>query len=183
MKVQNTGIEGLMVVELEIHRDGRGFFVERFNEKRFKEYALPTRFPQDNHSRSSPKILRGLHMQYDPPMGKLVGVLHGRIYDVAVDVRPDSKTFGKYFGLELSGDNGKLLWLPAGFAHGFCVLGDEPADVFYKVDALYNAPGEIGICWNDPEIGIKWPVENPIVSARDAKLSSFAAYKKNPPRW
>jgi len=183
MKVQTTGIEGLLVVELDIHRDGRGFFVERFNAKQFAEHGLPTAFLQDNHSRSSPKVLRGLHMQYDPPMGKLVGVLHGCIYDVAVDVRPNSKTFGKYFGLELSGDNGKLLWIPAGFAHGFCVVGDESADVFYKVDALYNAPGEIGIRWDDTEIGIKWPVENPLVSERDKKLPSFASYKENPPQW
>lgn len=179
MKVNTTEISGLLIVELDIHKDSRGFFMERFNEKKFREYGLPVKFPQDNHSRSAPNVLRGLHMQHTPPQGKLVGALTGRIYDVAVDARPDSPTFGKYFGIELNEDNGKLLWIPPGFAHGFCVLGDKTADVSYKVSEIYNMPGEIGIRWDDPEIAIKWPLANPLVSDRDRNLPSFADFKSS----
>lgn len=183
MKVIETPIADLKVIELDIFKDNRGFFIERFNEAKYQAAGLPITFPQDNHSRSSPNVLRGLHLQPEPPQGKLVGVLRGKIYDVAVDVRPNSKTFGKYFGIELSDTNGKLLWIPQGFAHGFCVLGDEEADVLYKVSNLYNPKGEIGIKWDDTEINISWPIKNPIVSDRDKALKTFAEYKKNPPKW
>lgn len=177
MKFTPLEIPGLVLVELKIQGDARGFFVERFRQDTFGQAGLPTAFAQDNHSRSAPGILRGLHYQTAPAQGKLVGVIRGRIWDVAVDIRPESPTFGKHIGVELSDINGKLLWLPAGFAHGFCVLGDEPADVLYKVDAPYNPTTEGGILWNDPELGIQWPIQNPITSLRDQKLQSFAGYR------
>jgi dTDP-4-dehydrorhamnose 3,5-epimerase len=183
MKVSPLGIEGLLLVELVVHEDYRGFFIERFQIERFREHGLPTQFVQDNHSRSRPGVLRGLHYQHTPAQGKLVGVPRGRIWDVAVDLRPDSSTFGQHASVELSDLNGRLLWIPAGFAHGFCVLGDEPADVLYKVDAPYGPGGEGGIAWNDPELAIPWPIAEPIVSDRDRTMQSFASYKANPPRW
>jgi dTDP-4-dehydrorhamnose 3,5-epimerase len=140
-----TEIPGLFVVELSVHGDARGFFIERFQAERFREYGLPAQYVQVNHSRSRPGVLRGLHYQHTPPQGKLVGVTRGQIWDVAVDIRRGSPSFGRSVGIELSDLNGLLLWIPAGFAHGFCVLGDEPADVVYQTDALYNPDGEGGI--------------------------------------
>ncbi len=183
MKITSLDLPGLKLVELQIHGDHRGFFVERFNEAKFKEAGLTTHFVQDNHSRSSPGVLRGLHYQVSPAQGKLVGVIRGKVWDVAVDIRPKSPTFGKSFGVELSGENGKMLWIPAGFAHGFCVLGDELADMLYKVDGLYNPKTEGGIHWADPELNIPWPTSHRTVSERDEKLPSFAAYKKAPSDW
>ncbi|MEK6580259.1 MAG: dTDP-4-dehydrorhamnose 3,5-epimerase [Bdellovibrionota bacterium] len=173
MKFFPTELKGLTVIELKIHGDARGFFVERFREDLFSKAGLPTEFVQDNHSRSGPGVLRGLHFQSSPPQGKLVGVTRGSIWDVALDIRANSPTYGKHFGLELSDMNGKLLWIPAGFAHGFCVLGEEPADVVYKVGSLYNPDTDRGIKWDDPALGIKWPLKNPVVSARDQKLPRF----------
>lgn len=178
MRVSELELEGLKLIELTLHGDSRGFFVERFQSEKFLKAGLPTLFVQDNHSRSAPGILRGLHYQTDPAQGKLVGVVRGRIWDVAVDIRPESPTFGKHVGLELSDVNGKLLWIPAGFAHGFCVLGDEPADVLYKVDALYNPKTDGGIMWNDSELQIAWPIKEPLLSERDQKQPRFAAYRK-----
>ena len=183
MKIEKTPLDGVVVVTLDMHGDERGFFVERFNEAKFQELGLPTNFVQDNHSRSSPGVLRGLHCQHTPPQGKLVGVVRGKIWDVAVDIRPDSPTLGKHFAIELSDMNGKLLWVPAGFAHGFCVLGDEVTDVSYKTTALFMPGGESGVAWNDPDFGINWPVKNPLISARDQNLQSFKEYLKNPPSW
>ncbi|MDB2414862.1 dTDP-4-dehydrorhamnose 3,5-epimerase [Rickettsiales bacterium] len=183
MKVVETGIKDLLVVELDIHGDNRGFFVERYNEKTFKDHGLPTNFVQDNHSRSAPKVVRGLHYQHNPAQGKLVGAARGSIWDVAVDIRPDSPTFGKNFGIELSDANGKLLWVPPGFAHGFCVPGDETVDIFYKVTGLFNSAGEGGISWDDPELAVDWPIKDPILSQRDQNQQSFAEYKDNPPIW
>lgn len=164
-------------------KDERGFFVERYHRARFAEAGLPTDFQQDNHSRSVPGTLRGLHYQHTPPQGKLVGVTRGRVLDVAVDIRPSSPTYGKYHAVELTGDNGLLFWIPAGFAHGFCVLGDEPADMLYKVSGLYSAGGEGGIAYNDPHLNIDWPLKNPLVSARDKAQQSFASYRAAPPAW
>jgi dTDP-4-dehydrorhamnose 3,5-epimerase len=183
MKVTPLELKGLLLVQLRLHGDARGFFVERFQETRYREAGLPTHFVQDNHSRSGPRVLRGLHYQTNPDQGKLVGVVRGRIWDAVVDVRPQSPTFGQSYGVELSDMNGQMLWIPPGFAHGFCVLGDEPADVLYKVDSPYTPAGEGGIRWNDPELGVEWPVKDPIVSARDQVLGSFAQYREKPPRW
>lgn len=170
-------------MELNVLGDERGFFIERFHEEKFAKLGLPTHFLQDNHSRSGPNILRGLHYQFDQPQGKLVGVIRGKIWDVAVDVRPNSPTFGQSFGIELSDSNGTLLWVPPGFAHGFCTLDEPLTDVYYKVTSLYNAQGEGGIAWNDPELYVKWPTTTPQLSERDKNQQSFAQYKQNPPLW
>lgn len=184
MKITKCELEGLLIIELDIFSDNRGLFMERFSEKKFAESGLPKLFRQDNHSRSNPGVVRGLHYQAIPPQGKLVGCINGRIWDVAVDIRPESNTYGKYFGVELNETNGKLLWMPPGFAHGFSVLGDKPADVLYKVTEMYNPQGEKGIRWNDEEIGIKWPVDvNPILSEKDKIAPTFAEYRANPPQW
>ncbi len=183
MKVTSLELSGLLLIELALRGDARGFFVERFNEQEYLRHGLPVRFQQDNHSRSAPGVLRGLHYQYDPPQGKLVGVVRGRIWDVAVDIRPQSATYGKSFGVELSDLNGCLLWIPPGFAHGFCVLVDEPADLLYKVAGLYNAQGEGGIHWADPSLAIPWPIANPVVSARDHVLPPFSSYREQPIPW
>jgi|SRR6185437_3997820 len=173
-------IADLKLIELKIFGDSRGFFVERFQESKFKDAGLPGHYVQDNHSRSAPGVLRGLHYQLNPAQGKLVGVVRGRIWDVAVDVRAGSPTFGQYAGIELTDMNGRLLWIPPGFAHGFCVLGDEPADVLYKVDAAYNPAGEGGVLWSDAELAVPWPVTNPTISGRDQKLPAFSQYKQHP---
>jgi dTDP-4-dehydrorhamnose 3,5-epimerase len=183
MKVSDLPLAGLRMIELDIYHDGRGFFAERYSEARFRSHGLPTRFCQDNHSRSDPKGLRGLHYQTNPPQGKLVGVIRGRILDVVVDIRPKSATYGSHLTAELNGEDGHLLWIPPGFAHGFCVLGSEPADVLYKVDAPYARSTEGGILWSDPDLAIPWPIENPIVSERDRRLPRFAAYRGNPASW
>ena len=183
MKVTRLGVGDVLLIELEVIGDERGLFVERFQAERFRAHGLPTGFVQDNHSRSAPGVVRGLHFQHAPPQGKLVGVVRGRIWDVAVDVRPTSPTFGQVVAVELSDLNGRLLWVPAGCAHGFCVLGDEPADVLYKVDALYAPRGEGGIAWDDPDLAIPWPVRRPILSARDRALPGFAAYRADPIPW
>ena len=183
MKVHELDISGLRLIELAIHGDERGFFTERFQSDRFQKAGLPTRFVQDNHSRSAPGVLRGLHYQQNPCQGKLVGVVRGRIWDAVVDLRASSPTYGQHIGVELNDLNGKLLWIPPGFGHGFCVLGDEPADVIYKVDACYNPAGEGGVHWNDPELAIPWPIEDPTVSQRDQKLMTFAEYRRSPVVW
>ncbi len=180
MKVEELSLPGLKLVQLDVLQDSRGFFVERFNQDRFRAAGLPQPFVQDNHSHSLPGVIRGLHYQYAQPQGKLVGVIRGRVWDVAVDIRAASPTFGQHYACELSAANGLLLWIPSGFAHGFCVLGDEPADVIYKVDVPYCRNGEGGIRFDDASLEIPWPVESPALSARDASLDSFASYTKDP---
>ena len=167
MEIQKFDIEGPLLITLKTFYDNRGFFVERFNEARFKDHGLPTKFVQDNFSKSSYGVVRGLHFQHSPPQGKLVSCTHGEIFDVALDVRKNSPTFGKHISVNLNGDTPRLLWIPAGFAHGFCVLSKEGADVMYKVDSLWNGAGEGCILWNDPEIGIKWPIDTPLLSPKD----------------
>jgi dTDP-4-dehydrorhamnose 3,5-epimerase len=177
MRLIAEPLDGLKVIQLDVRGDARGFFIERYHTEKLAECGITEAFVQDNHSRSAPNILRGLHYQFTPPQGKLVGVTRGRVWDVAVDIRPDSPTFGKHYGVELTGENGVLFWMPAGFAHGFCVLGDEPVDMLYKVSGLYNQAGEGGIRYDDPELAIDWPITNPIISVRDEGLMSFAEYK------
>jgi dTDP-4-dehydrorhamnose 3,5-epimerase len=178
MNITRLELDGLLLIELDVHGDERGFFIERFNLEQFGAAGLPTHFVQDNHSRSRPGVVRGLHYQHTPAQGKLVGVTRGRIFDVVLDIRPDSPTCGQTQSGELSDMNGRLLWVPAGFAHGFCVLGDTPADLLYKVDAPYNHDGEGGILWSDPALAIPWPVQDPIVSARDQTMPTFAAHQR-----
>jgi dTDP-4-dehydrorhamnose 3,5-epimerase len=170
MKELATPLEGLRLFELNVYRDARGFFLEHYREDQLREAGVREHFVQDNHSRSAPGVLRGLHFQAGPPQGKLVSVIRGRIFDVVVDLRRGSKSFGQWYGTELSGESPRLLWIPFGFAHGFCVLGDEEADVLYKVNAFYNPKTEGGVRWNDPDVAIRWPVERPLVSARDGAL-------------
>ena len=172
MKVRDLELQGLRLLELDVFSDSRGFFLERINLAKCRTHGLPFEFAQDNHSCSNSGVLRGLHYQYNPPQAKVVGVTRGKIWDVVVDLRRSSKTFLKHFGIELSAENGRLLFIPPGFAHGFCVLGEEPADVLYKVDTIYNPKGESGLLWDDPELAIRWPVKNPTVSDRDKKLQS-----------
>ena len=180
MEILSTPFTGLKIVQLKIYHDNRGFFVERFNKKLFQELGLPVDYFQDNHSLSSPNVIRGLHFQNNPSQAKLVGCLRGKILDVAVDIRKDSPTLGKYFSIELSAENGKLLFIPAGFAHGFAVLGNEPADVMYKVDNQFSKEGDGGIRFNDPDLKIDWQIANPIISDKDKNLPLFADYLKNP---
>jgi dTDP-4-dehydrorhamnose 3,5-epimerase len=172
-----AGIPGLRMFELPVFRDDRGFFMERYRVDRWRDLGVTAEFVQENHSRSAPRVLRGLHFQSDPPQAKLVSCLRGRIFDVVVDLRAKSPTYGKWWGTELSDANGRVLWIPYGFAHGFCVLGNEPADVLYKVDGVYNAKTEGGFRWDDPAVGIEWPVKDPIVSPRDMQLPPLSNLK------
>lgn len=182
MQVIPFEIQGPKLISLTSFRDDRGFFVERFRKDLFANAGFdPEAFCQDNFSRSNPGVLRGLHGQFDEPQGKLVTCISGRIFDVAVDVRAGSPTFGQAATAVLSGDEPMWMWVPVGFAHGFCVLGDQPADVLYKVDRPFRAGGEFGIRWDDPELAISWPVDGPpTLSAKDQALPSFAEYRKAP---
>ena len=171
MKELPVPIEGLRLFELPVFKDERGFFTERWNEAKWAAtFGFREKFVQDNHSRSVPRVLRGLHYQLDPPQGKLVSCPRGRVFDVAVDLRKGSKTFGRWFGTELSDENGRALWVPFGFAHGFCVLGEGQADVVYKVNGAWNPKTESGLIWNDPKVAIDWPVKDPLLSPKDAVL-------------
>jgi dTDP-4-dehydrorhamnose 3,5-epimerase len=176
MNITELSLPGVLLVAPVVYEDSRGFFVERFRQSLFQQLGLPDQFVQTNHSHSSPRVLRGLHYQHTPPQGKLLTVISGSILDVIVDLRLDSATFGQYLSLELSDQNKAMIWVPPGLAHGFCVIGDKPADVLYQVDAQYNQAGESGIRWNDPDLAIKWPYANPLLSLRDQKLPHFAEY-------
>jgi dTDP-4-dehydrorhamnose 3,5-epimerase len=179
MRVTDLKLAGLKLVEVPVYRDERGFFTERFRLDRFREAGIPAdEFIQDNFSRSSHKVLRGLHFQYDQPQGKMLTVISGRIYDVVVDIRQNSPTFGEWAGVELSGDQPSWFWVPPGFAHGFVVLSPEGADVIYKVTAGYNPKGEGGILWNDPDLKVEWPIKDPSISPRDEKLLSWKEYQQ-----
>jgi dTDP-4-dehydrorhamnose 3,5-epimerase len=180
MEISLTPFDGLKIIQLKIYHDNRGFFVERFNKKLFQDLGLPVDYFQDNHSLSAPNVIRGLHFQNNPSQAKLVGCLRGKILDVAVDIRKNSPTLGKYFSIELSAENGKLLFIPEGFAHGFAVLGNEPADVMYKVDNQFSKEGDGGIRFNDPDLKIDWQIANPIISDKDKNLPLFVDYLKNP---
>tara|TARA_Y100000589_G_scaffold289298_1_gene291335 strand:+ start:179 stop:721 length:543 start_codon:yes stop_codon:yes gene_type:complete len=174
MKVINSTLDEVKIFEPTILHDERGFFFESFNKKFFQEVINPKiEFVQDNHSKSSKGVLRGLHYQLDPfAQGKLVRVISGEVFDVAVDIRINSKNFGKWFGIKLSSDNKKLLWIPPGFAHGFLTLTDN-AEFLYKTTNFYNKDSERSIIWSDPDININWGIEfKPIVSSKD-KLAPF----------
>tara|TARA_Y100000389_G_scaffold186385_1_gene206695 strand:+ start:3968 stop:4513 length:546 start_codon:yes stop_codon:yes gene_type:complete len=179
MQIEDTPLDGLKIIKLNLYGDDRGFFVEKFKLSKFKEFGLPTDFIQDNHSKSAPNVIRGLHYQFNPAQGKLVGCTSGKIFDVAVDIRKDSPTLGKYFGIIL--DQATLLWIPPGFAHGFCAFGNETADLYYKISGgEYSPDGEGGIMWNDHDISIDWKIDNPIISDRDKGQISFQEYLKDP---
>jgi dTDP-4-dehydrorhamnose 3,5-epimerase len=164
--VTPTALDGVVVVEPKVFPDERGFFLESFNARHFAAAGLPAEFVQDNHSRSTRGVLRGLHYQYPAWQGKLVRSLLGEIFDVAVDIRRASPTFGQWFGTVLSADNKKQLYVPPGYAHGFCVLSDV-AEMAYKCTALYEPADDAAVRWNDPQIGIDWPISSPVLSAKD----------------
>ena len=168
MKITPTTIPEVLVIEPKVFGDARGFFYESFNQKAFNQATgLNLNFVQDNHSRSAKGVLRGLHYQIEQPQGKLVRVVRGAVFDVAVDIRKGSPAFGKWVGIELTEDNHKQLWVPPGFAHGFVVLSDS-ADFLYKTTDYYAPEYERCIAWNDPAIGIQWPIDQqPSLSAKD----------------
>ena len=166
MKVEAANIPGLLIIEPDVHGDERGFFMESYSRKRYGAAGITGEFVQDNVSLSARGILRGLHLQHPNDQGKLCFVLEGEVFDVAVDVRFGSPTFGRWEGITLSSGNQKQLYVPPGFAHGFCVLS-ERALFCYKCTGFYDAPSEIGIAWNDPEIGIEWPIRSPRLSSKD----------------
>ena len=183
VRVSPTSLPDVLLIEPSVFADDRGYFLETYHAARFREAGIDVDFVQDNQSRSYRGVLRGLHYQEPNAQGKLVRCSLGRLWDVAVDIRAGSPHFGKWFGTELNDENRLMLWIPPGFAHGFCVLGDEPADVIYKVDSRYERSTEGGILWCDPELGIAWPVKSPTVSERDRQLPSFASYRESPARW
>ena len=168
-KFTKMGISGVVLVETEKFKDERGYFFEQYKESTFKSNGIIERFDQDSFSKSREGVIRGLHYQKDPAgQGKLVSVLAGRIFDVAVDLRKGSPHFGKWVSAELSSENNRGVWVPVGFAHGFAALEDDTV-VMYKTTNEYSKEHEGGIIWDDPDIGIKWPVKNPIVSEKDSK--------------
>ena len=167
MNVIETALPGVLIIEPKAFGDHRGFFLETFQVERYREAGITLPFVQDNHSRSQRGVLRGLHFQKTRPQGKLVSVSRGAVYDVAVDIDPSSATHGKFVGVELNDDNHRQMWVPPGYAHGFCVLS-EVADFQYKCTDFYVPADEGGLAWNDPDVGISWPIEAPQLSAKDA---------------
>ncbi|HMU16945.1 MAG TPA: dTDP-4-dehydrorhamnose 3,5-epimerase [Thauera aminoaromatica] len=166
MKVIETALPGVLIIEPKAFGDHRGFFLETFQVERYREAGITLPFVQDNHSRSQRGVLRGLHFQKTRPQGKLVSVSRGAVYDVAVDIDPSSATHGKFVGVELNDDNHRQMWVPPGYAHGFCVLS-EVADFQYKCTDFYFPADEGGLAWNDPDVGIPWPITEPQLSAKD----------------
>lgn len=175
-----TPLDGVLVVEIDYFEDERGFFIETWNQKHFREAGLDVSFVQANHSRSLRNVVRGIHFQdTTAPLGKMVRCTLGSIFDVAVDLRLSSPTFGRWYGVELSDENKKQLWVPEGFGHGFATVS-AAAEVQYLQTGLYTPSAEGGIMWNDPEIAIEWPVTDPILSARDRGHPSLDEYRRNP---
>jgi len=175
MKVEETKLEGVLLVTPDVFGDDRGFFMETYNREKAIQRGLPGEFVQDNHSKSSKGVLRGLHYQRPQWQGKLVRAIEGQIYDVAVDIRQGSSTYGEWVGVFLDTDNKQQLYVPEGFAHGFVVTSDT-AQVVYKCTSLYEPSQEGSILWNDPDIGIEWPIDQPLLSAKDEnaqRLSDF----------
>jgi len=175
VNIHPTILAGVLVIDPQVFRDERGFFLETYHARRYAEAGLDVAFVQDNHSRSRQGTLRGLHFQLQHPQGKLVRVIEGTIWDVAVDIRPDSPTFGQHVGVELSADNFRQIYVPPGYAHGFCVTS-EVAQVEYKCTAFYDAADERGIAWDDPALAIPWPVTAPLLSARDQHHPTLAEW-------
>jgi len=177
--VETTPLEGLLVVKPRVHRDARGFFLESYNRDTFTAAGIDTIFLQDNHSKSSKGTLRGLHFQTTPGQAKLVRCAQGAIWDVAVDIRPESPTFGQHYGITLVPDDAVMLYIPVGFAHGFVVLS-ESAEVLYKSSNVYNPATEAGVAWNDPDLAVAWPLQGleVLLSERDKTNPSFREWKR-----
>ncbi len=172
MRLLKTDLPGVLLIEPDVFRDDRGLFMESYHAEKYLKLGISATFVQDNFSSSVKGTLRGLHAQLRKPQGKLIRVTKGEIFDVAVDARPGSKTFGKWFGTKLSENNALQLYIPAGFFHGYCVL-TEKADVEYKCTNYYDGSDEVGVFWNDPTLNIQWPIDSPILSAKDSKLPDF----------
>jgi dTDP-4-dehydrorhamnose 3,5-epimerase len=177
IRIESRPLDDVAILVPDIFQDSRGFFMEVYREDKFRELGLILNFVQDNHSRSTKGVIRGLHFQWDPPMGKLMRVTLGTAFLVAVDIRKGSPTIGKWVGVEASAENRRQVWAPAGFARGFCVLSDY-AEIQYKCTGIYNNRGESGILWNDPAIGIKWPisVSQAELSEKDQKARTLAQW-------
>jgi len=181
MKVIETLLPGVLIIEPKVFGDARGFFLETFHKQRYGEAGIPAEgqeFVQDNYSRSRKGVLRGLHFQLEYPQGKLLSAGTGAVFDVAADVNPDSATYGKWVGVELSEENHRQLWIPPGYAHGFCVLSDF-VDFHYKCTALYYPQYDSGVAWNDPILDIAWPVESPQLSDKDLLLPCLSEAKRD----
>jgi dTDP-4-dehydrorhamnose 3,5-epimerase len=179
IKIESRLLGDVVVIVPEIFQDARGFFTETFRADQFKALGLPTQFVQDNHSRSAKGVVRGLHFQWDPPMGKLMRVTAGSAFLVAVDIRKGSPTLGKWVGVEASTDNRRQVWAPAGFARGFCALTDG-TEIQYKCTGIYSNKAESAIRWNDPAIGIKWPLADVTVSDKDRNAATLADWLRSP---
>lgn len=177
--IESVHLGEVKVVRPLVRGDRRGWFMESFRADSFRELGLPDRFEQDNHSRSEGGVVRGLHFQWDPPMGKLMRVSVGRAFLVAVDIRKGSPTLGRWYGREVSAEDKLQIWAPAGFARGFCTLSDV-VEVQYKCTATYNEPCETGILWNDADVGIAWPLADPVLSDRDARAQTLAEWLARP---
>jgi dTDP-4-dehydrorhamnose 3,5-epimerase len=175
IRVESRPLNDVVVLVPEVFEDSRGFFMETFREDQFKTLGLPTNFVQDNHSRSGRDTVRGLHFQWEPPMGKLMRVTVGTSFLVAVDIRRGSPTLGKWVGIVASAENHRMVWAPAGFARGFCVLSDF-SEIQYKCTGIYNSGAESGILWNDPAIGIEWPVKSPTLSQKDRNAQTLSQW-------
>ena len=173
IKVKKTSLEGFLIVELETFKDDRGFFLETFKEKSYKEAGITDKFVQDNQSRSSKGVLRGMHFQVKRPQAQIVTVMRGCIFDVGVDLRQNSSTFGQWYGVELSDVGQRQVYMAPGIAHGFCVLSDL-ADLHYKVSRFYDPDDECGMVWNDSEVNIDWPSITPLIHQRDATYQSLS---------
>jgi dTDP-4-dehydrorhamnose 3,5-epimerase len=167
MTVVELALAGVKLLSPVVHLDARGHFAELFTADELERQAIPYRFAQANVSQSLPGVIRGLHYQLDPPQGKLVSCVAGKIFDVVADINVNSPTFGQHVAIELDAVKHQLLWVPPGYAHGLAVLGDEPATVIYYVDSRYNAGSEAGVAWDDPALAISWPTREPLISDRD----------------
>ena len=182
MRFVPTDLPDVLVIEPDVHMDGRGFFLETYHVDRYREHGIAGPFVQDNHSRSVAGTLRGLHLQVRHAQGKLIRVIEGEVFDVAVDVRRGSPTFGRWVGVTLTADNFRQCYVPPGFAHGFCVVSPI-AQVEYKATDVYDPAGELGVAWNDPALAIRWPVSQPLLSERDSAYPMLAEVLDRLPDW
>lgn len=182
MEVTRCTLPEVVLITPRVFGDDRGFFLESYNQREFERAGIGSRFVQDNHSRSKRGVLRGLHYQLDHPQGKLIRVVRGAIFDVAADIRVGSPTFGEWVGVVLDDVRKQSLWIPEGFAHGFCVVSDE-ADVAYKTTDFYVPEAERGIVWNDPLLAINWPIDKPVLSPKDLAFGRLAPASPDLPKY
>jgi dTDP-4-dehydrorhamnose 3,5-epimerase len=179
IRIESRHLEDVVVLVPDIFQDSRGFFTETFRADQFESHGLPVRFVQDNHSRSAKGVVRGLHFQWEPPMGKLMRVTAGQAFLVAVDIRKGSPTLGKWVGTEASVENRRMVWAPAGFARGFCAMA-EGTEIQYKCTGIYSNKAESAIRWNDPDIGIQWPLTDVTISDKDRNAATLAEWLRSP---